>query len=452
MISLSVWKKLQVVLLISTTTAIASPAQTFTTLASFDGLNGTQPMSLTQGADGNLWGTTFRGGQTNCGVVFKMTSSGVLSVAFTFKCKLGKQPGGVTLGTDGKFYGTTDAGGPSDLGTVFKLTPRGSAKVLINFNGTDGSYPQASLTEGTDGNFYGVTHSGAINYNGTIFKTTPTGTLTTLYDFDSTHGSQPFVEPIQGTDGNFYGAAYTGGAYGLGTVYKITPAGSLTVLHDFGGSESDGNSPEGGLLQGADGNFYGTTAWGGPDNDGTVFKITPSGAFTTLHAFAGADGGFPCGTLIQATDGNFYGTTGNGGAYGDGTIFQMTAAGTVTTLHTFDGADGIDPLNLVQDTNDTFYGPTYLPNEGTIYSLSMGLGPFVTFVRSSGKVGQAAGVLGQGFTGTTSVSFNGTAARFKVRSDTLLNATVPAGATTGFVKVTTPSGTLSSNVPFQIVP
>ena len=452
--SSSAWKQLQFILMISAAAAIASPAQTFTNIASFDGSNGSQPVSIGQGADGNLWGTTSSGGQKNCGTVFKVTPAGALTVAFTFKCKHGNEPGGVTLGTDGNFYGTTYSGGIDDDGTVFKLTPRGSATVLLNFDGNDGSNPESTLTEGTDGNFYGVTHSGGtVNYEGTLFKITPTGTLTTLYDFDFTHGSQPFVAPIQVANGNFYGTTYTGGTFGLGTVYKITPTGSLKVLHDFGGSESDGSSPEGGLLQGADGNFYGTTAWGGPDNDGTVFKITPSGAFTTLHAFTGTDGGFPCGTLIQATDGNFYGTTGNGGTYGDGTIFQMTAKGTVTTLHSFDGADGIDPLNLIQNTNGTLYGFTYFStsNKGTIYSLSMGFGSFVTFVRRSGEIGQVVGILGQGFTGATDVSFNGTPATFSVTSDTYLVADIPAGATTGFVKVTTLSGTFKSNVRFQIV-
>jgi uncharacterized repeat protein (TIGR03803 family) len=199
-----------------------------------------------------------------------------------------------------------------------------------------------------------------------------------------------------------------------------------------------------------------------------VFKIAPQGTLTTLYIFEGPDGGDLTTALVQATDGNFYGTTYAGGVYsskcslgGCGTVFQITPAGTLTTLHYFDVTDGGNPGGLLQFTNGSFYGGTAAggdpacnvdPNGcGTLFSLS-GLGPFVTFVRGAGRVGQAFGILGQGLTGTTSVLLNGTPASLTVVSDTFIKAKVPTGATTGYVTVTTPSGTLTSNVPFHVIP
>jgi uncharacterized repeat protein (TIGR03803 family) len=207
---------------------------------------------------------------------------------------------------------------------------------------------------------------------------------------------------------------------------------------------------------------------------GTIFKIDQDGKLTTVYEFCSqpncADGSEPIGALIQATDGNFYGATigggdstcnsGNGG--GCGTVFELNHLdGTLTTLHTFEDTDGSNPAgSFLQATNGTLYGTTLFGGEplcdksygcGTVFSLSMGLGQFVTFVRAAGKVGQTGGILGQGFTGTTGVSLNGTPASFTVVSDTFIRATVPAGATTGYVTVATPSGTLTSNVPFHVI-
>ncbi len=213
-------------------------------------------------------------------------------------------------------------------------------------------------------------------------------------------------------------------------------------------------------LHGTDGNFYGTTSEGGAYGNGTVFRITPAGNFTTLYNFCSqadcTDGSQPVAALVQGIDGNLYGTTHSGGAYGWGSVFKITPAGTLTTLHSFDVTDGAFTWSgLLQGTNGIFYGTTYgggSADGGTVFSLDMGLGPFVSFVQRFGKVGRQFQILGQGFTGTTSVSFNGTAAAFTVEHDTFLVGTVSAGATTGYVTVTTPSGTLTSNVPFNVIP
>jgi uncharacterized repeat protein (TIGR03803 family) len=284
--------------------------------------------------------------------------------------------------------------------------------------------------------------------------------LTTLVSFDRGNGFGP-NELIQATDGNFYGTTQYAGGKGDGTVFKMTPKGKLTTLYRFCRSKDCDSVPFAGLVQGTDGNFYGTTTFMSHcGNCGTVFKITPTGTLTTL--FKGL--AKPTAAMIQATDGNFYGTTELGGANGDGTVFQIMPAGTLTTLYDFcsqtNCTDGEYPIGLVQSTNGNFYGVTTdggavfsgcpLGGCGTVYSLSVGLGPFVSFVRGSGKVGWKVEILGQGFRGTTGVSFNGTAAHFVVHSHTYLTATVPQGATTGFVSVTTPGGTLQSNVVFRV--
>jgi uncharacterized repeat protein (TIGR03803 family) len=247
-------------------------------------------------------------------------------------------------------------------------SPAQTFKTLFNFDVTNGWDPNGVLIQGTDGNFYGITTGGGtgscIFGCGTIFKITPGGVLTTLYSFNNSDGSYPQGGLVQGTDGNFYGTTAEGGdlscgyeGAGCGTVFKVTPSGNLTTLHNFNGS--DGENPQAVLVQGTDGSFYGTTVVGGASGDGTVFKITSGGKLTTLHSFDGSDGVYSYGGLVQATDGNFYGTTFGGGASNDGTVFKITAGGKLTTLHSFDLTDGHNPeAALVQATNGDFYGTT----------------------------------------------------------------------------------------------
>ena len=254
-----------------------------------------------------------------------------------------------------------------------------------------------------------------------------------------------------------------------GTIFKITPQGTLTTLYDFcsQNSCSDGAYPNA-LVQASNGDFYGTTAGGGMDvgnspcndsggigGDGIIFEMTPGNPPVILHNFAGADGATPDSPLIEASDGNIYGTTACGGANSAGTIYQITPADVFTSLYSFTGppALGGGPSGLLQATNGTFYGTTSnegTSSDGTLYSLSMGLGAFVESLPASGGVGAPVLILGNNLTGATSVSFNGTAATFTVVSDSLIQATVPAGTSTGSVQVTTASATLNSNVPFTV--
>ncbi len=389
-------------------TAIASPAQTFTTLYSFcsrqNCADGADPLAgLVQANDGNLYGTTSAWGANNYGTLFEITPSGVLTTLYTFcsqqNCADGATPRGrLVRAADGNLYGTTAYGGNG--GTVFRVAATGVLTTIYSFcsqlNCPDGSYPQAGLAQGTDGNFYGTTRSGgAHGNNGTVFKITPSGTLTTLHSFNGVDGENPVAALVQGTDGNFYGTTQLGGANSWGTVFKITPSGALTTLHSFCSQQNcaDGTYPTAGLVQGTDGNLYGTTDMGGTgtycgssgSNDcGTVFKISPGGGLTTLYNFCSqpncADGVGVGDGLIQATDGNFYGVTGAGGgdgcAFGGGcgTIFEITPAGTLTTLHSFTENEGTSPAaELLQAANGNFYGTTYYGGAnglGTVFSLS----------------------------------------------------------------------------------
>ena len=221
----------------------------------------------------------------------------------------------VVKATDGNFYGVTSGGGTNLLGTVFKIAPTGTETVLYSFAGgtNDGSAPVAALVQGRDGNFYGTTTGGGANGNGTVFKLTPIGVLTVLYSFAAVPSNVggPSSALIQGSDGNFYGTTSNGGTYNLGTFYQITPVGIETVIHSFSGILGDGSKPNAAVVQGADGNFYGTTSSAGAANGGTVFKVTPAGVETILHSFplfATYDGCIPYAELIQAADGNFYGS------------------------------------------------------------------------------------------------------------------------------------------------
>jgi uncharacterized repeat protein (TIGR03803 family) len=484
---LNYWKRACFVSVICAAAAIVSPAQTFTTLAAFTGTNGSNPeytMLLVQGMDGSLYGTTLAGGANANGTVFKVTATGVLTTLYNFctikSCIDGAEPyAGLVLSTDGNFYGTTSNGGPiyaggNYNGTVFQITVGGTLTTLHDFAFNDGAHPWGVLVQATDGNFYSTTSAGGTSNAcgatgcGAIFKMSPGGILARL-SFDLTHGAQPYDGLVQGTDGNFYGTTSGGGANANGTVFKITPGGALTTLYSFDGI--DGLNPYAALIQAVDGNFYGTTRQGGSGSAcggfgcGTVFKITSSGTLTTLYSFDGVDGSYPITPLVQATDGTFYGTTDGGGGSGRGTIFKITASGTLTTLYNFCSetacSDGFHASGLIQSTDGVLYGTTYFggPNagggdygRGTIFSLNLGLGPFVKTLPTSGKLGRTVIILGANLAGATSVTFNGVRAAFTIISDSAINTTVPAGATTGPVQVTILNGTLASNIVFRVTP
>ena len=454
--------------------AIASSAQTFTRLTKFNGSNGQWPYygSLIQGTDGNFWGTTsFGGNGSKGGTVFQITPNGKLITVCSFGagggCPNGSVPyAGLIQDVEGNFYGTTYEGGSQGFGDVFEITTEGQYVELHSFcsepNCTDGQSASQGLIQAMNGKLYGIA-------SGAIFTLNADNGFTSLFA-----GEDAPRQMIQASDGNFYGIGVKGSHKG-GDVLEITASGMGRTMYNFCSESNcgDGEQPIA-LMEGADGNFYGTTTYGGASNSGVVFKITPGGDYSVLYSFCSqancADGGGPSAGLVQGTDGNFYGTTTFGGAVkingifgGYGTVFQITPAGQLTTLHTFclqggDCADGAYPFAaLVQGTDGDFYGTTYglvnCPgNCGTVFRISMGLSPFVTANPNFAPVGHIVNILGSHFTGTTSVTFHGTSATYDVVSNTLIKATVPSGATAGSIEVTTPGGTLSSNAPFQVLP
>jgi uncharacterized repeat protein (TIGR03803 family) len=359
--------------------------------------DGSNPTDLIQGSDGNFYGTTANGGRYGQGTFFKVTPAGAETALYSFVGGTGdgSNPEGVIQGSDGNFYGATSGGGTGPCqfgcGTAFRITPDGAETVLYYFSGgADGGDPNP-LIQGTDGNFYGTTAFGGVTSDlcgqsgcGVVFRLTAAGVESTLHSFaGGTADGAVAASLIQGSDGNFYGVTAYGGAANDGTVFKVTAAGAETVLHSFAGG-SDGALPQTPLTEGTDGNFYGTTPAGGADSMGTVFRITPAGVETVLHAFAGAtaDGAQPFTALIQASDGNFYGATNAGGETtcfgGCGVVFRVTPAAAESVLYLFaasaiTGSQPPLPSSLLQGSDGNFYGTASNGGQfgfGTVFKLT----------------------------------------------------------------------------------
>jgi uncharacterized repeat protein (TIGR03803 family) len=447
---------------------VSASAQIYTEIVSFNGNSAAGPKTpLTQGLDGNLYGTTYYGGTgtcfdnegIGCGVVFKIVN-GKLGIIYNFQTGAINYPGNsLLLAEDGNFYGTTSTG----EGAIFKITPTGTLSTLYQFTGSSqGDHLSGGLIQTADGNFYGTTEYGGASSAfcpsgcGTVFKLTPKGVLTTIYSFCPQNycpdGEYPAGSLVQGPDGNFYGTTIGGGLYKEGTIFRVSSQGVFKLLYTFPGNI---NAIFQNLILGTNGSFYGAAY-------SYAYQITRSGTFTEL---GGLGGGLLPHSLIQGSDGNLYGTTVEGGNSNLGLIFEASTDGTSSeSLYSFSGypSDGAYPFaGLVQATDGTFYGTTYAGGSspcnfdgagcGTVFSYDAGLAPFVALVRGMAKVGQTFIVLGQGFTGATSVSLNGIPATFTVKSDTAMVVTVPAGATSGYVTVATASGTLTSNAPFYVL-
>ncbi|HEY6767761.1 MAG TPA: choice-of-anchor tandem repeat GloVer-containing protein [Candidatus Sulfotelmatobacter sp.] len=440
--------------------AAAGEAQTVTTLYNLNAGTGSNPVAnLIQGRDGNLWGTARFGGENAMGTVFKVSTGGRLTVVHSFAGSDGAYPeAGLLLGVDGNFYGTTANGGSANFGVVFKMTPAGDVTVLHAFTGTpDGGIPYSSPILASDGNLYGVTDSGGSTNNnaGVVYRIPPSGKYTVIYNYSLPVGSGEDFSPLQGSDGYLYISSVTEGANNCGSIVKMSTQGIVADAYDFD-CGADGANPYGSLIQSSNGKFYGVTANSAVSMEGVLLELDSSLNLSPLFTF-GSDTTLvgPNSGPYQATDGNLYGVAFKGGAFGYGGIYQYTLSGAFSTVFSWN-RQAEPTTGFMQHTNGKMYSATYVAgryNLGTVYALDMGLGPFIALVRYTGRIGQSAQILGQGFTGTTSVTFNGSSAMsFKVWSDTYMTAVVPSGATTGPVVVTTPSGTLTSNKSFRVIP
>jgi uncharacterized repeat protein (TIGR03803 family) len=367
---------------------------TLTPLHGFRGSpsDGSNWSTITQGPDGNFYGTAVTGGPfdpgcaanlNGCGLLYRMSPSGAFTVLHTFRANTNNENQNpiypyspLVLASDGNLYGTTSEG-PA----VFRLNPStGGVTILTNLGG--GSY--GKMIQASDGNFYGTTAIGGGGTcsrdrqmacgapqpgSGTVFRMSPSGALTTLKVFSGgADGSKPYAGLVQGSDGSFYGTTQAGAA-GFGTIFRIRADGGFTTLYTFTGG-GDGGNPYASLIQASDGNFYGTATYGTSYNAGTVFRVTPSGAFTVLHVFTGfsvpdgaprpgvpLDGAFPAAPLIQMADGNFVGVTAGGGQFSGGTAFRISSTGAYSQLLTFAGnAEGSSPIYLIRGSDGNLYG------------------------------------------------------------------------------------------------
>lgn len=435
-------------------------AQTYNDLFNFLGSSGccpSYPGILAQGQDGNLYGTTQSGGTHGYGTVFVMNpKAGTIATLYNFDITHGSGPqAGLAMGFDGNFYGTTYQGGSTPAGVIFKITPAGALTVLYNFtNTTDGAYPRQPPIPAPDGNLYGVTGNGT-NY--VVYRITPSGTFTPI----ATSPGYSYAPLLLGTDGKLYGVTNYGGTFNGGTIIQLTLGASpkLKIIHSFDGT--GGSNPAGGLLQASDGKLYGTAPNAGTSSGGVVFQCTTAGAYKVLHNFAttpGTEGYGPVAGLVQGSDGFLYGVNQSGGASGFGTLFKINTTGTTfAVLHNFDKLTGAGPTSTpVLHTSGKIYGMTQaggVYNQGVLYSFDNGLKPFASiFVIWSGKVGTSVGILGQGFSNATGVKFGSGPGTFVAASDTYMTATVTAGATTATDTVLEPGGNLLTPQKFKVIP
>lgn len=346
--------------------------------------------NLVQASDGSLYGMTFSGGASNKGAIFKINADGSglrVIKSFTGSLTDGANPqGSLVQGTDGNFYGMTQLGGTSNRGTIFKIAADGSSfSIIKSFTGslTDGGNPSGSLVQGSDGNLYGMMPNGGTNGLGTIFKITGDGTsFSVIKSFTSPDGINPQGSLVQGSDGRFYGMTQNGGSNNRGTIFRMNVNGSGFLVLKHLVLAADGGHPLGSLIEGSDGNFYGMTQVGGSSGLGTIFKISGDGLiFSVIKHLTSANGANPRGSLVQGSDGNFYGLTHSGGTSTQGTIFKVSADGSgFSVVKSFNfSSDGANPLgSLMQSSDGRLYGMTQMGgtnNRGTIFKINVdGLG------------------------------------------------------------------------------
>ena len=381
----------------------------YTTLSSFNGADGNNPgAGLIADSNGNLFGTTVKGGSAGDGTVFEIKNTGTVAAPVyasapttlvSFNGSNGANPyAGLIADANGDLFGTTYEGGAGGAGTVFEIKNTGTVAApayasapttLVSFDSSNGAEPFAGLIADANGNLLGTTKFGGANNYGTVFEIKNTGTVaeptyasapTTLVTFDGSNGQYPVAGLIADANGNLFGTTY--GGIGNGTVFEIKNTGSAsapvyasapTTLVSFYGST--GQNPLAGLIADANGNLFGTTYQAGVNNYGTVFEIQNTGTVavpiyssspTVLVSFTGPEGGGPVGGLIIDADGDLFGTAAAGGI-GYGTVFEIENTGTVaapiyastpTTLVTFDDSKGQSGAGLIADANGDLFGTT----------------------------------------------------------------------------------------------
>jgi uncharacterized repeat protein (TIGR03803 family) len=457
-----------------------TPSGTFSVIYTFPsgGADGAFPFGgLILGTDGNFYGTTVYGGTYGWGTIFKITPGGTLTTLHSFNDSDGCCPNPPPVQGKKAFYGVTSNQ------TAYSITSSGKFKLLPNI--FDGS-PDAPLILASDGNLYGTTFDGGPGY-GTVFKLSASGAIKTIYNFDYTHGANPYGPLVQGSDGNLYGTTSQGGTAPNpgGVVFKLTLKGSINVLKNFDTNSADGANPWAGLVAGTDGNFYGAATQSNGAPYGTLFEITKGGTFTVVNDFDNTHGAYPSDTAMQHTNGTIYGETYLGGLNGTGVFWKLDAgiAPFVSIVGFPAGSSGQTVEILGQgfssatsvmfgsgSANFTVVSDTYLtatvPSSGTSGPVTVTtsggtltskqtfkvIPVLSSFSPTSGPVGTQVTITGSGFIGAKTVTFGGAKATvFTVKSDgTQITATVPTGAVTGKIKVTTAGGSATSSQTFTV--
>ncbi len=452
-----------------------TPTGTQTVLYNFDITHGSNPNGgLSLGSDGNFYGTCEHGGAHAYGNIFQLTPSGTLNVLYDFT---GNTDGGYPLappiqGTDGNLYGT------SYPGVSYKISTKGAFKVIKKIPST----PYGPLVQGTDGSFYGMTEQGGTGGVGTIFKIVKTK-VSTIYNFDTIHGAAPYGGLTQGADGNFYGTTSAGGTNSSGVIFQLTPSGTVTVIYNFDSTHPAGGYQSfGGLVAATDGNLYGSTIFGGSSGNGVLFKITTTGTYSVLANFDNTHGSGAYPTPLQYTTGKFFGLTSRGGAAGKGVAYSLdnsvgpfvaltSTLGLVgksvgilgngltgTTAVKFNGASAT--FTVVSDTYITAKVPsgetgtiTVTTPSGTLSSSKQyRVTPKITsFNPPSGSVGSSVVITGSGLIQAATVTLGGVkVTSFTVNTDKQVTITVPTGAKTGKIVITTPGGKATSSKTFTV--
>ncbi len=417
--------------------------------------------AIAQGRDGNLYGTGIARGANQTGGVYKITPSGAETLLVSFpsdwlNCE------GLTLAMDGNLYGTCNGGGPGDKtsGLIYRVTPAGVLTDIHDFTGTAGdANPNGAPVLGSDGNLYGTTGNGN-GVVGNIYRVSTAGIYKSLYTM-SGGNSVPSVLTA-GSDGNFYGTLADAAGFGnVGGVFRIGTGGTFKLLYGFV-SSTGVYYPNNAVIRATNGKLYGTTGFPSGAGNGTIYDVTAAGVVTDLYNISAAvnlDGDFN--SMLQASNGNFYGASFGGGTGNMGGLFELTSANVFTSfLFTDQTTTGSQPASpLMQHTNGTVFGSNStggtFPADGLFYSLNIGAPAFISLVTpmNAGKEGTQVGILGQGFSSSSVVKFGGTIATTKtVTGSTFIEATVPPGALTGKVTVTTGSTTLSTIAIYDITP
>jgi len=457
-----------------------TPSGTLTSIHDFDLTHGGGPQGgISMGMDGNFYGTTYQGGK-GFGTVFKITPSGTFTELYDFTNTTdGAYPKTPPVqAQDGNLYGTTNNG---TIAVLYKITTAGVFTPLV----TLAAQSYSPLILATNGNLYGTTLYGGTYNGGTIFQYTPTSkAFKTLFSFHTEFS--PWGPLMQGVDGALYGTTSTGGTGSGGTLYKITTAGVYKVLVNFVVSSANGSSPFAGVVQGSDKFLYGVASTGGANGQGVLYKVSTTGSgFNVLHDFITATGDTPLSTPLLHTNGIIYGLTAHGGTLVPNGVFYSMNVGlkefvAPVVLHAakvgasvellgqgFNTATGVQfgagagGLTIVNDTFATAKLKTGATTGlitvqepgGNLTTLqNFKVTPAIkTFTPISGPVGTSVVITGTSFLNASVVKFGGVAATvFTVNSDTQVTATVPSGAVTGKISITTPGGTGTSSGVFTV--